>query len=310
MQDFYLYNAAIARGLDLDFIKIVDEVKTSKECILLLVTSGGDPDAAFKISRYLQDKYEKFSVLVSGLCKSAGTLVCIGAHEIIFTPYGELGPLDIQISKEDKISGQESGLNISEALITLEENARVTFNKLIGDIIQSSNGIISFPTASKSATDFLSALYAPIFSRIDPEEVGNRARAMRIGTDYGRRLDARSNNLNPNARALEILADTYSSHGFVIDQAEASELFVNVRAANKSEMKLVEKLGDAARIPRSRDSYEVTKIEFDDQNGNPHHEQDQSLGEDGEQDVGKTKRNQKNSREPGAATNSETSTVA
>ncbi len=40
-------------------------------------------------------KYEggRVTLWVIGPCKSAGTLVAIGAHEIAFAPHGELGPL-------------------------------------------------------------------------------------------------------------------------------------------------------------------------------------------------------------------------
>jgi len=59
---------------------------------------------------------DQLTVLVSGPCKSAGTLLAIGANELAFTPYGELGPLDIQLTKVDKFQQQESGLMISDSL--------------------------------------------------------------------------------------------------------------------------------------------------------------------------------------------------
>ncbi|MCF6199816.1 MAG: hypothetical protein L3J67_10565 [Hyphomicrobiaceae bacterium] len=185
MSDWFIYNGAIERGRDLEFINLVCEKHASENCVLLLVTSGGDPDAAYKMGRYLQSKYETFSVLIPGFCKSAGTLLAIGANELIFTPYGELGPLDIQMAKSDQIAGMESGLNISEAFRALEERARQTYHRLTIEIINSSDGIVSFQTASHAAIEILSSLYGPIFSSIDPEEVGSRSRAMRIGEDYG-----------------------------------------------------------------------------------------------------------------------------
>ena len=89
----YLYNGDLERGRDFDFINLVRDEQKSDKCILILVTAGGDPDAAYKIARYLQNSLcQSFSVLVSGYCKSAGTLLAIGAGELIFTSYGELGP--------------------------------------------------------------------------------------------------------------------------------------------------------------------------------------------------------------------------
>lgn len=250
MADIFVYNGDIERGPDLEFIQLVAKEKRSDDCVLLLVTGGGSPDAAYKIARYLQRKYRSFKVMIPGWCKSAGTLLAIGADELIFAPYGELGPLDVQMAKADRLSGPESGLNISEAFRALEQRAHGTYHKLLQEVIQSSGGVVTFQTASHSATEIISALYGPIFTRIDPEEVGSRSRAMRIGEDYGNRLNSKWSNLK--AGALKSLSQSYSSHGFVIDFIEAKALFNHVREANDREMGLIESLGSVARFPQAQ----------------------------------------------------------
>jgi hypothetical protein len=212
----------------------------------LLVTNGGNPDAAYKITRYLQEKYEKFTVLISGKCKSAGTLIAIGAQELAFTPYGELGPLDIQLTKIDRFDQLQSGLTIQDSLNTLEARALERFYKIVKEYMQANNGLLSFSSATKAASDFVTQLYNPILSRIDPEEVGARARSMRIAADYGKRLAVKWQNLKPDT--LKALAETYSSHSFVIDHAEAETLFQRVRWADDNERALVSALGNGARF--------------------------------------------------------------
>ncbi|MCF6199815.1 MAG: hypothetical protein L3J67_10560 [Hyphomicrobiaceae bacterium] len=54
---------------------------------------------------------------------------------------------------------------------------------------------------------------------------------------------------NLKDKALETLAQTYPSHGFVIDKQEAKSLFHRVRFVTDSEMKLIEELGNLARHP-------------------------------------------------------------
>src|SRR6185369_5121890 len=83
------------------------------------------------------------------------------------------------------------------------------------------------------------------FSRIDPEEVGARARSMRIADDYGKRLEAKWQNLKPGT--LNTLAEKYSSHSFVVDQREAETLFHRVRAAQEPEKGLIDALSYHAR---------------------------------------------------------------
>ena len=81
---------------------------------------------------------------------------------------------------------------------------------------------------------------------------------MRTGEDYGKRLNERWRNLRDGA--LVHLSQTYSSHGFVIDQIEASVLFERVRATNDAEMELVESLGALAR-------YQQNELQFGKLNG-------------------------------------------
>lgn len=246
-RDYFFYSGPLLRGPDLDFLKFVEASQRAEALSLVLVTGGGSPDAAYKIGKYLQSRYKTFSIHVPGLCKSAGTLLAIAADEIVFSPYGELGPLDIQLAKTDNIAALESGLNISEAFATLEHYARQTFHQMVGEIVGSSGGVVSFQTASHSAAEIVGALYGPIYQRIDPEEVGSRQRSMEIGAQYGSRLNIRFQNLKD--KALRNLAQNYPSHGFVIDQQEACHLFERVREATPSEKALVEHLGEEGRFP-------------------------------------------------------------
>ena len=259
MADYFLYNGPLERAQDLVFMEYVEARKTSDECFLFLVTPGGNPDAAFKIGRYLQDRYESLTVVVAGLCKSAGTLLAIAAHELVFTEYGELGPLDVQMSKDDKLTGLESGLNTSEAFLALEARARDTFHTIWTELLGMSNGVVTFQTAATCATQMVNALYGPIFANIDAEEVGSRSRAMRIGEDYGNRLALQARNVKE--RSIERLARTYPSHSFVIDYLEACTLFERVRIANDVEVAMVAGLGKRARFPSERPEFTVLKPE-------------------------------------------------
>lgn len=258
--DVFLYRGALRRSDDLRFIEFVSKNIHHESVTLIVVTYGGDPDAAYKIGKYLQSKYEKISVLIPGLCKSAGTLLAIAGDELVFTPYGELGPLDIQLTKTDKVAALESGLSIVKAFETLENNARSTFLGLVQEIVAWSGGVVSYQTAAHSAAEMIGGLYGPIFSRIDPEEVGSRTRAMQIAADYGRRLDKRFQNLR--CESIDTLAQTYPSHSFVVDQEEASELFHRVRDAAPAEKGLVEALGFRARFPGTELEYQCLTEQF------------------------------------------------
>ena len=248
-RDYFLYSGAINASEVFGIMETISKEQESKSVTLILCTSGGSPDAAYKIGRYLQSRYEDINILISGLCKSAGTLLAISANELIFCPYGELGPLDIQMSKQDNLS-TESGLNVIETMGILQQNFHKSFHTVITEIMSHSSGEVSFTTAARVAAKLVESMYKPMFSQIDPEKVGSRSRAMNIGEYYGNRLDFKFENLK-NKHSMEKLSRGYPSHGFVIDEKEAKVHFKRIRHATDEEKNLVDVLGASCRFPSS-----------------------------------------------------------
>jgi hypothetical protein len=91
--DILVSNYEILPPFDFQFMGVVSSRKRRKNVLLFLTTEGGSADSAFRMMRFLQASYERVIVAVAGWCKSAGTLMCIGAHELYIGDLGELGPL-------------------------------------------------------------------------------------------------------------------------------------------------------------------------------------------------------------------------
>lgn len=248
--DVVFFNGPIERPADRIFIDASIKRQRQTNVFLILVTSGGDADAAYRIARCLQEKYEKFTLYVSGYCKSAGTLVTTGAKELVFSDHGELGPLDVQMSKKDELWEWQSGLTVMDTLTALQDNAFEAFEDFFLKIKGGSGGSITLKTATEIATNMTSGLFAPLYSQIDPLHIGEAAREMSIARHYGQRLLRVSRNIN--SEALDHILSDYPSHGFVIDRYEAKSLFKNVREPKPNEVRLVELLGEKARWPNSR----------------------------------------------------------
>lgn len=214
---------------------------------LVLVTEGGDADPAYRIARCLQDHYDRFSLFVSGYCKSAGTLVALGAHELVIADCGELGPLDVQMSKEDELGATRSGLTVLSALSTLQMKAYDAFEHFLLETKKRSLGLITTRTAIRVATDLAGALFAPIYEHVDAMHVGEAGRSLEIAHRYGKILLQSGQNCWPGA--LDALTSSYPSHGFIIDRFQAQALFTNVRPPRPDEIALAERLGPVARDP-------------------------------------------------------------
>jgi hypothetical protein len=216
--------------------------------LLVLVSPGGDAHAAYRVARCLQRNYKHVSIFVPGWCKSAATLLAVGANELIIGDCGELGPIDVQRPKEDELWESSSGLTEDAAISSLESSATGIFDHFVLEMKRISRGQIAFSLAAEIAGSLTVGLLEPIFAQIDPLKIGENSRAINIARDYGLRLGVYSQNLK-DMESIDKLVSSYSSHGFCIDREEAQELFKNVVTPenhNECLPKLCELLEDLA----------------------------------------------------------------
>jgi hypothetical protein len=214
--------------------RVIEEIQLRKERKNLLwyvTTTGGLADCAYRMTRFAQTNYEKITVLIPSYCKSAGTLMALGAHEIGIRSDAELGPLDVQISKRDEIFERSSGLTHTEAFLQLGDEAFSLFERQFLRLRKKSGFQLTSKTCAEIASKLTIGLLGPIYAQIDPLQLGETQRAMKIAVHYGARLG--KGNWD-NETLLKLVAN-YPSHEFVIDAREAEELFNSVRALTPDE---------------------------------------------------------------------------
>jgi hypothetical protein len=233
--DVFLYSGTIEYGHAAGFVDLVCERdKHHPNVLLFLTTAGGDPDAAYRMIHALRCRYKKVRLAVVGPCKSAGTLIALGTHELAVGDTGELGPLDVQLAKPDEMIPNSSGLDIFQALAVTTENALDTFESTMLNIIRRSGGSVSTKTAAEIAREFATSLFAPIMAQVDPNRLGEAQRAINIARAYGDKLGLP----NVKTNAVDTLVNNYPSHGFVIDRDEAAKLFKSVQDLTPEEKKV------------------------------------------------------------------------
>lgn len=246
--DILFVNSGMDGGVETSVIKMVCARARRANVYLILTTEGGNADAAFRIARCLQETYETFTAVVPGWCKSAGTLVCIGAYDLVIGDLGELGPLDVQVAKPDELGLISSGLTIDSAFRSLQSVAFQMFETFLLDTLNKSGGRITTKTAAELAANITVGLLSPIFQQMDPMKVGEDFRSTRIAEHYALRLDAHANAQNlihdDGMDAIEALVRGYPSHGFVIDRTEAQSLFQRVAPLEGALAEVVEAIGD------------------------------------------------------------------
>jgi len=242
--DVFAYTGQVSMAGYEQLCEQIDISKTQERALLVLSTPGGDAHAGFRIARAMQHHYpDNFDVLVPRYCKSAGTLICIGANNLYLANQSELGPLDVQIKKTDELVGRNSGLDILQALGYLQNQALDAFKTYVNDLTK--NEGLSTRIASDIASNLTSGLLSPIFAQIEPMRLAEMQRATEIAMAYGFRLNEKSEILKTNGLAKLVVQ--YPSHGFIIDRKEARTIFKNVHAPEGSLKELSDRLDQAYR---------------------------------------------------------------
>lgn len=234
--DLFVFSAGIDEETADAFINLIPPKQKRKPNVAcFLTTYGGNPHAAYRMARALRRSYTNIRLIIVGYCKSAGTLITLGADEIAFGPFGELGPIDMQVRKPDEIFAVGSGLDVLEAVSLVTDFAFGQFRKHMQAIAATNGGgAISTKLASEIAAQLTTGLFGQISAQIDPLRMAEVNRAIIIAQRYGEKLGAK--NLKQNA--LETIVTGYPSHAFVIDLEEAQKLFENVRELTEDEAML------------------------------------------------------------------------
>jgi hypothetical protein len=108
--DGYLFSGPISTRTADEVVSVIERQEDRRPNVcFFLTTGGGDPHCAYRIGRTLKRYYEtgKIIFLFGGYCKSAGTLLALCASELVFSTFGELGPLE---RASDEGNGQDGAV--------------------------------------------------------------------------------------------------------------------------------------------------------------------------------------------------------
>ena len=248
--DMYLYAGPITRT---SLQQFKDEINpTRKNAVLILETYGGDADAAYWMVRCLRNCYQEgnLTFLLDGLCKSAGTLMAIGANVLIMSDNAELGPLDVQLAKPDEVGVYYSGLSAAQALKVLRTESNEVFWNHFVSVLRNTRFQITTRTAAELATKLCIGLLEPVYAQIDPIRLGENQRSIEIAHKYG--LELRTENISE--WSVWRLVTEFPSHSYVIDKSSARNLFENVIDTTPKQEELLAKLRPIAKFGLGSDS--------------------------------------------------------
>lgn len=221
--------------------------KNYPELDVVLHTPGGHIETAYKIVKLLRQHAKKVNVVVPSYAKSAGTLICLAAENLIMSSTSELGPLDVQIPEhqDGDVDTYKSALNGYKALEQVQRHAIENFDAAVQLIMHRTGGRMRLQDIIKFAIDFSANTSGDLYSQLHPKTIAEYARSLDVGEQYGVRILTRYMGWQKEkaARVIQRMVYTYPSHEFIIDSEELTELGFHTEAPKSDEALLIETLG-------------------------------------------------------------------
>ncbi len=201
-------SGSIAPDVLPQLIKQLDAIDpTSREVDFMVVSYGGDGIVAARIVSMLRERFNHVSVLVPYVAYSAATLIALGADEIIMHPYGNLGPVDPQLTYERLTQGGQT-----ELISYGTEDLR---NYL--DFVRAEVGI--------SDQEQLARAFELVCREIGSIPIGIARRSGQLSLSLGERLLSLHMKDGNKARAItETLSRSYHHHGYPLGLSEAADI--------------------------------------------------------------------------------------
>lgn len=80
------------------FVHHLDKIGVTGKISLILYTRGGETLSAWSLANLLRTFCDQLEIIIPAKCHSAGTLLCLGADNLIMTKQATLGPIDPSVN--------------------------------------------------------------------------------------------------------------------------------------------------------------------------------------------------------------------
>lgn len=201
------------------FGKHLEAIGQTVKITLILYTLGGDTMATWNIVNLIREYCTKLEIIVPRKARSSGTIMCLGANNIILTHQSTLGPIDPSLNSplgtKVNINGQEL------ALPTSVESVKGYFN------------FAKYELGIRDSKDLIQA-FLKLSDTINPLLIGDVYRRQGQIKMIAQKLLAYQDCTKNKKTIINFLCSDSGSHDYAINYKEAKELGLNVELANES----------------------------------------------------------------------------
>lgn len=194
----------------------MDAIGNCKKLSLILHTRGGSTIAAWTIVNILVQFCEELEIIVPTRAHSAGTLMCLAAHQIVMTKQATLGPIDPSVNGPlNPFSSRNPGGGPPVSVNTENIQAFVEFAR---------------KSANVGEKEKFSEAFTELARQVHPLVLGEASRARSLIRMLSERLLQRTLGDNPNNRKIQdFLCSESWSHEYTINRREAADLGLKIQ---------------------------------------------------------------------------------
>ena len=193
---------------------------------LVLFTSGGDTEAPWRLISILREFCDALAVLVPHRALSAGTVLSLGADEIVMTPLSALGPIDP--SRTHPLLPRREGAKEAEPISVQDMRHAMQFIK------EAANS--GDQAGTPYTPDALAKIFTALFDKIHPLAIGAIEQSYALAKLVAKRcLGTHMTGASAKGeidRIVDALCDDYKSHAYQISRHEAKEIGLKIHDAS------------------------------------------------------------------------------
>lgn len=225
-----VYNSTINSDAVGILYECLRQMRPTQRLDLVLSTSGGIVTVARHLALLLREFTQHLTILVPYQARSAGTLLCLSANELVLGPMAELGPIDAQIGSAGTPPFDAPSIISAEDIRAFQQMAEDWF------------GV-------NREKDRLQVL-ALVAQRVFPTSLSSFYRSDRLTRQAAHELiryqlsDAEE---SVRQRIVNQLVGGYDAHDHVITRLEAQTLGLRVRFTSPQEEALLWDLSKTSR---------------------------------------------------------------
>ncbi|MFZ5967846.1 MAG: SDH family Clp fold serine proteinase [Bacillota bacterium] len=193
------------------FHKHLEKLESREKIDLFLYTKGGDVLTALRLVELIYEYTDNFSVIIPYRSYSAGTLVSLGASELLMTKMAELSPVDPNVTS----MFNPTDPNNPAVRVPINVEDVFSFLTIVNDIMKIKND------------DALGQIFSQLLDHIHPLSLGSIQRTYSLIRTVTKKLlkmhmspfdESRINYIVDN------LTEKLFSHSYMIPRREAKEL--------------------------------------------------------------------------------------